>query len=314
MTKTFEKIIIVTKKTPMEELVEKFNSKPQAKFYIEHSGASFDDYENAHETYYSALDTLKKILPNDIKQQSIEKSFLPIFLFGKNDLVITIGPDGLVINTAKYLDTQPILAVNPDILRIDGILMPFDIDSLNLQLTRILKGDYSVSFISMANVKLNDGQELYGVNDIFIGPKGQVSFRYNIKSVEKEENQCSSGIIISTGAGSTGWFKSIITGAKIITRSLEKVALPEDKTYRFPWDAEYMYFCVREPFPSRTSKINLVFGKITKNSPLYLISQTPQGAVIFSDGIANDFLEFNSGSVACISLADKKTKLINRNK
>jgi NAD kinase len=308
----FEKIVIVTKKTPLEELVEKFNSKPQAKFYIEHSGASFDDYEDAHETYQSALDTLKKILPNHIKQQHIEKSFLPNFLFGKNDLVITIGPDGLVINTAKYLDAQPILAVNPDILRVDGVLMPFDIDSLNLQITGILKGNYSVNYISMANVKLNDGQELYGVNDIFVGPRSQISFRYTIKSANKEEKQCSSGIIISTGAGSTGWFKSIITGAKIITRSLENVTKFEDKNHQFPWDAEYMYFCVREPFPSRTSRINLVFGKITKSSPLYLTSQTPQGAVIFSDGIENDFLEFNSGNVACISLANKKARLIKK--
>lgn len=306
----FEKIVVITKKTSLEELIERFNSKSQAKFYIEHSGGSFDEYEDAHEAYQLALDKLRKLLPKDIKQQFIEKSFLPNFLFGKNDLVITLGPDGLVINTAKYLDNQPILAVNPDILRVDGILIPFDIDGLELQLTKTLRGDFSLDHISMANVKLTDGQELYGVNDIFIGPRLQISFRYDIKYADKEEIQCSSGIIISTGAGSTGWLRSLIAGARIIAESVDNLKIPTQKEYRFAWDSDYLYFCVREPFPSKTSRINIVFGKITKDSPLYLTSRTPRGAVIFSDGIENDFLEFNSGSTAIISLADKKAKLI----
>jgi NAD kinase len=200
----FEKIVVVTKKTALEELIERFNSKSQAKFYIEHSGAAFQEYEDAHETYNSALDELKSILPRDIKQQFIERSFLPNFIFGKKDLVVTVGPDGLVINTAKYLDNQPILAVNPDPLRVDGILIPFDISSLKQKITKILKEQFALNLISMALVRLNTGQELYGVNDIFVGPRKQLSFRYNIEHRGKQESQCSSGIIVSTGAGSTG--------------------------------------------------------------------------------------------------------------
>lgn len=308
----FDKIVIVTKKTPLEELIERFNSKSQAKFYIEHAGATFDEYEDAHEVYKSALDDLKKMLPKDTKQQFIERSFLPNFLFGKKDLVITVGPDGLVINTAKYLDNQSILAINPDVLRVDGVLIPFDIDCLKQKINKILQGHYSVNTISMAQVKLNTGQELYGVNDIFVGPKKQLSFRYNIEHSGKQESQCSSGIVISTGAGSTGWFKSIITGSRIIAMAFDGVKINAAKKQQLEWDADYLYYCVREPFPSMTSRINLVFGRITKNAPLYLTSQTPSGAVIFSDGIEQDYLEFNSGNSAYIALADKKARLIRK--
>jgi NAD kinase len=308
----FDKIVIVTKKTYLEELVERFNSKSQAKFYIEHSGASFDDYENAHQAYYGTLDELKNILPRDTKQQFIDRSFLPNFLFGDKDLVITLGPDGLVINTAKYLNDQPIIAINPDMFRIDGILIPFEVEGLKKKLSLILQGHYEVSLISMAHVKLNTGEELYGVNDLFIGPQKQLSFRYNIEHNGKQENQCSSGLIVSTGAGSTGWFSSIITGSRIIASSFDGTVGAPGKKHRFNWDADYLYYCVREPFPSKTSRINLVFGKVTRKTPLFLTSQTPQGAVIFSDGIENDFLEFNSGSSARISLADKKARLIKK--
>jgi NAD kinase len=310
--KMFEKIVVVTKKTALEELIERFNSKPQAKFYIEHSGASFEEYEDAHEIYNYALNDLRKILPRDIKQQFIERAFLPNFLFGEKDLVVTVGPDGLVINTAKYLNNQPILAVNPDVLRVDGILIPFDIASLKPKINRILQGIYSVKNISMAQVNLNTGQELYGVNDIFVGPKKQISFRYNIEHCRKQENQCSSGIVISTGAGSTGWFKSIITGSRIIATAFDGTEINTTKKQQFEWDADYLYYCVREPFPSMTSGINLVLGRITKNEPLYLTSKTPSGAIIFSDGIEQDFLEFNSGTSACITLAGKKARLIRK--
>ncbi len=164
----------------------------------------------------------------------------------------------------------------------------------------------------MSQIVLNDGQMLYGVNDIFIGPKHQLSFRYNIKLGRKEENQCSSGIIISTGAGSTAWFRSVICGSRAIISLFDKIEIPAKKDSQFDWNADYLLFCVREPFPSNTSKTDIVFGRITKNNPLYVTSQTPQGAVAFSDGIESDYLDFNSGKIAKICLADKKAQLITK--
>src|SRR5580765_284666 len=98
-----DKLVIVTKKTALEELIERFNTREQARFYIEHMGGAFEDYEDAHQKYHRALDQLKAAAPRGPRVQIIERGFLPNFTFGENDLVVTLGPDGLVVNTAKYL-------------------------------------------------------------------------------------------------------------------------------------------------------------------------------------------------------------------
>src|SRR5574340_914595 len=123
----FEKIVLVTRKTRLEGLVERFNTASQAKFYIEHSGGNFAIYQQEHDTYHAALDRLRERLQPLAKFQEIERGFLPNFLFTEKDVVVTIGIDGLVVNTAKYLEDQPLVAVNPDPEHIDGILLPFNV-------------------------------------------------------------------------------------------------------------------------------------------------------------------------------------------
>ena len=78
----------------------------------------------------------------------------------------------------------------------------------------------------------------------------------------------------------------------------------------FPPESNKLYFCVREPFISRLSTANLIFGEIPANQQLEIVSEMPQNGTIFSDGIESDYLEFNSGSIAKIGLADKKLVLL----
>src|ERR1700746_4011675 len=122
----YQKIVLVTRKTRLEELVERFNTREQAKFYIEHMGLDFSDYDREHATYAGAVRQLRRDLEGLLpKLQVIDRGFLPTFLFTPEDLVVTIGQDGLVVNTAKYLSGQPVVAVNPDPSRYDGILLPY---------------------------------------------------------------------------------------------------------------------------------------------------------------------------------------------
>src|SRR6185369_8805246 len=99
----YEKLVVVTIKTRLEELIERFNTREQAKFYIEHMGLSFADYETEHGTYMSAVSRLRHDLDRLAKVQVVERSFLPNFIFTADDLIVTVGQDGLVVNTAKYL-------------------------------------------------------------------------------------------------------------------------------------------------------------------------------------------------------------------
>jgi NAD kinase len=308
----FDKLVIVTQKTALEELVERFNTVEQARFYIEHMGGDFAEYTNAHQTYLTAMEYVKGGIPKGLRHQMIDRSFLPTFLFGDNDMVACLGRDGLVVNTAKYLQDQPLIGLNPDSQRIDGILLPFYASSASFILPRITSGQFKTKSITMAQATLNDGQTQFAVNDLFIGPKSHTSARYTLEFAGKTESQSSSGIIVSTGAGSTGWFRSILVGSLGVVgafapkKDLSAVA----EAYRFDSDARMLYFSVREPFISKTSSCEMIFGKITEDEVLKITSQMPKGGVIFSDGIESDFLEFNSGAVATIMVAKKKIHLV----
>ena len=310
----YEKVVVVTKKTALEELIERFNTREQAKFYLEHMGVSFGEYEAAHSAYHAALASVKEALPPGVRTQWIEREFVPNFTFGDEDFVVTVGPDGLVVNTAKYLSGQPLFAVNPDPARMDGVLMAFPAGEAAAPLRLALRGEFRRKRVAMARVTLNDGQTLHAVNDLFVGQRTHQSARYTLALGRQAEAQSSSGIIISTGAGSTGWFRSVLTGASGIVETFvpgEETHAVRDR-YAFDWEAEYLAYSVREPFVSRASAAGLVFGRIEAGQFLQVTSQMPANGVIFSDGIEEDYLEFNSGSIAEIGLADRRVTLIVR--
>jgi hypothetical protein len=283
-------------------------------------GISFESYQSAHDVYKSSLQALKGSLPGDVRHQFVEKSFLPNFLFGERDLIVTLGRDGLVINTAKYLTVQPLIAINPDPEKIDGVLMPFSVIQAESVVRRVIAGEYALRHVTMAKAALNDGQVLHAVNDLFIGQRTQRSAYYKIEYQGMTEDQISSGIIVSTGAGSTGWFRGIVTGAVGIFKALHEEKPPAEhlqrrnhratNRYRFDWEADYLLFSVREPFPTKVSGVELIHGRIDAGTELIVTSQMPQNGVIFSDGIEADYLEFNSGRIARIGVAEKKVHLV----
>jgi NAD kinase len=325
------KIVLVTRPTRLAELVVRFNTVSQARFYIEHQGADFRDYLGEDEMYHHALIEAQQALARIGRVQTVDRAFLPNFVFAPDDTVVTLGQDGLVANTLKYLNGQPVVGVNPDPRRWDGKLLPFKTGDLKKVMPEVITRRRPTRSVTMAKASLNNGQTMYAVNDLFIGPRSHGSARYIIRTGEASETHSSSGVIVSTGLGSTGWLKSLLTGAAAVSQAAASVlaqravadssgsAVPRQKPKpkaglnvrtEFAWDANYLYFTVREPFPTHTTGASLVFGRVTAELPLLLQSQMAENGVIFSDGIEKDFLEFNSGTQATISIAERKGVLV----
>lgn len=309
MRKTDDKLVLVVRQTRLDELVARFNTKSQARFYVEHLGADFSDYQREDQVYKAAVRQVHEDLNQHGRVQVVDRAFLPNFLFGPSDLVITLGQDGLVANVLKYLEGQPVIGVNPDPARWEGVLLPFEPGDLSQIVTEVMADKRSRREVTMAEARLNDGQTLLGVNDLFIGPKSHSSARYSLRIGEREEHQSSSGIIVSTGLGSTGWLRSIVAGASGIASQLLEQPI-QTPTARFEWESDYLCFSVREPWPSTTTSADITFGHITRDTPLQIVSQMPEHGVIFSDGMEKDFLKFNSGTRADISLAATKGQLV----
>ena len=313
---TEKKIIVVTREARLSGLLRRFNTKRQAKFYVEHLGGDFSDYTREQDTYKAAIEETDAVLRPLGLVQFIDRTFLPNFVFGPEDTVVVLGQDGLVANTLKYTGARPVVGVNPDPKRFDGVLLPFLVQDLAKIMPETLRNRRACKPVTMAKATLNDGRTLHAVNDFFVGPRSHVSARYIIRHGKRQESHSSSGVIVSTGLGSTGWLKSLLTGADAISTAIHdgttKLSAAPERPPLPPmgWDADYLYFTVREPFPSRTTAATLVFGAVTAREPLRLTSQMAENGVIFSDGIEADFLEFNSGAEAQISVAERKGQLV----
>jgi NAD kinase len=313
------KIVLVTRKTRLEDLIAKYLTAAQAKFYVEHLGADFSDYQREHDVYQAELHRALQALEQWGRYQVIERSFLPNFIFGPTDVVVALGQDGLVANTMKYLDGHPLIGLNPDAGRYDGILLPFVAHDLPALLREVAADRRGFKAVTMAKATLANGQVLYAVNDLFIGARTHTSAIYEIVAGEQKERQSSSGLIVSTGLGSTAWFKSIVTGSLAIAGAFggeTDVGPRPPQPYSalsysaLPWDASELRFAVREPFPSRSSQVNLVYGRLTRTERLSVRSLMPENGVIFSDGIEADRLDFNSGTEAQIAVAEREGRLV----
>jgi hypothetical protein len=293
----------------LEDLIAKYLTAAQAKFYVEHLGADFSDYQREHDAYLAAKRDAVETLERWGRYQTVDRSFLPSFIFGPSDIVVALGQDGLVANIMKYLDGHPLIGLNPDARRYDGILLPFVADDLPALLGEVAADRRGFKAVTMARATLTNGQVLHAVNDLFIGARTHTSAVYEIAAGENKEKQSSSGLIVSTGLGSTAWFKSIVTGSIAIAGAFgSDTAVPP--YLPLPWDSDQLRFAVREPFPSRTSQVNLVYGELKRSERLSVRSLMPENGVIFSDGIEADRLEFNSGTEAQIGVADRVGRLI----
>jgi NAD kinase len=303
----YEKIVLVTRRTRLAGLVERFNTKKQAKFYVEHAGQDFEEFAREDEAYRRAVDALRDALALGLPVQQVDRSLVPTFLFTGKEVVVVAGQDGLVANVAKYVGEQPLVGVNPDPERFDGILLPYRVGGARAAVRRVLEGQADFRRVTLAEARLGDGQRLLAFNDLFIGARTHVSARYRLRHGEREESQSSSGVLVSTGAGSSGWLSSVFT----LTRQLTALTGgTPGEPWKLGWEEPRLAFVVREPFQSRHSAAGLVGGFVTEERELVLESRMASGGVIFSDGVEEDFLAFGAGATARIRPASQRARLV----
>lgn len=310
---TERKIILVTRRTRLQELVLRHHTLAQARFYLERLDADFSDYQSEQSAYSRSLQIATEALQRWGRHQVIDRAYLPNMVFAPDDIVVALGQDGLVANAMKYLDGQPLIGINPEPGRWDGVLLPFKASDLPKLLPEVAAQRRPARAVTMAEARLSDGQRLRAVNDLFIGPRTHSSAWYDLRWGDRQETQSSSGVIVATGLGSTAWLRSIVTGSMGITRCAagdSSQAMATQHWAAQPWDAAQLTFVVREPFPSKSTDAELVYGRVTREQPLTLRSRMPEHGVIFSDGMENDFLRFGAGVTASIGIAAQRGQLV----
>ena len=314
------KVVLVCRKTRYRELLVKYQTVSNARFYLESLGADFNDYVTEDKIYEQSLQVITRELQQWGRYQIIDRQHLPNYVFAEDDIVIVLGQDGTVANTLKYLTVQPLIGINPDANRWDGLLLPFTSKDIATLLPEVAKKKRTLSEVTMAEVNLTDGQRMLAVNDFFIGTRTHTSSFYDIEYQGVTEKHSSSGLIVSTGLGSTAWLSSVVAGSMAIagcvmnsgSPAVDPASLANDASQltRMPWDTNQLVFAVREPFVTRTTSANIVFGKIPRDAPLTIRSNMPDTGVIFSDGIESDFIRFDAGLEASVKVSEQRGHLV----
>jgi NAD kinase len=323
-------IVVVTRPTRLEGLKERWVTARAARFRIkqahtveqeQRSGraprtkgvalaeaeADFADYEEEDSAYHRARETLLRDLDFGFPVKFLDRSYLPNYDFWNCVAVVVLGQDGLVANTAKYVGDLPIVGVNPDPKRFDGVLLPFQVAEARRAVGRVLDKKFRSRAVTLAEVGLNDGQRLLAFNDFFAGSRTHVSARYTIEVGQQREPHSSSGILISTGVGSTGWMSSVFNMTSGVARLLGKDV---EDSIQLDWDARKLIWAVREPFKSKHSQVQLVAGLLAEGEELVVESLMTSDGVIFSDGVEADFLQFTSGAIARFGVSKQRARLV----
>ncbi len=288
--------VLVTRETDYQRLLATHATREQARFFLASRGQDIDEVAARHDAIVEAVRQVRVALPPDWRVAKVQRADLDRFLFGPEDVVIAIGQDGLVANLAKYLSGQPVLGINPAPDLNEGVLVPLRPSQANRFARAAADGAASLERRSMVLATLEDGQALQALNEIFVGHRTHQSARYRIMLGKHSETHSSSGVIVSTGTGTTGWARSIMTA----TGSHLKLS-PADRR---------LAFFVREAWPSVATGTAITSGALGADQSLALISNMNDGGVIFADGMEQDHLSFGWGRRVDLSLSAQTLNLV----
>src|SRR5262245_27453560 len=118
--------VIVSRRSEHDELLARFGTRAAAAYFLRRRGRDMSEVDGRHAALTRALTTVGAAIPADWRRGHVDRADLPRFLFGPEDVVLAVGPDGLVANVAKYLNDQPVIGVNPEPGVNPGVLVQHD--------------------------------------------------------------------------------------------------------------------------------------------------------------------------------------------
>ena len=263
------RLVLVTRETDYEQLLAHHATRGQADVFLRRRAHTLpvsdtlDTLDRQRSTVAAMLTEIRNALPKGWRLAAVRRAELDRFLFGPEDVIVAVGQDGLVANVAKYLTGQPVIGVNADPQRNAGVLVPHAPGAVAGLLARAAAGTLATEPRTMIRAELDDGQHLLALNEIFVGHASHQSARYVLNFAGREEAQSSSGLIVATGTGATGWALSIsrATGIAVALSPAEPAAM----------------FLVREPWPSRATGAELVSGRLGPDDKLLVVSRDERG-------------------------------------
>ncbi len=289
------RMVLVERPTTYEDLLARHGTREQVRFFLRTRGLDAEAVEERHAALHRDRRAVLGAVPGDWRQAVAPRGELAHILFEPGDVVVVLGQDGLVANVAKYLAGQPVVGLNPQPDAFPGVLVRHAPAAAADLLADVAAGRTVLEERTMVRATLDDGQELLALNEVFVGHPSHQSARYVLSMGGARERQSSSGLIVATGTGATGWAASI-------ARERAWGALPAPGERR-------LAFFVREAWPSAATGTALTAGEVT-GTELAVTGEMGDGGVVFGDGLEADHLRLDWGQTVRVGVADTALRLV----
>lgn len=247
-------------------------------------------FRKTHENHFWALSYVEAVLKHSkIKYTKICRG--TAFNYKKYDLVITVGGDGTFLEAARNIENQLIWGVNSDPSWSVGRFCSGNPKNFEKMLSMVLANKIKPKKFNRLSVTFSDGtQEMHVLNDVLMCHHCPAALsRYFIKIAGVKEEHRSSGMWVSTAAGSSGGIHS--AGGKLL-----------------PQESNLMQYKPRELFRAWGGKYNLPGGVLKSQQKIELTSMMREG-VVFVDG-SHVCLPFAFGATLSIKRSPHPLKVI----
>jgi hypothetical protein len=289
--------VVVHRRSELDELVDRHGTRGQVEFFLRTRGRTLADVQHRHDLLHDALDRTRAAVPAEWRRGDVERTDLHRFGFEPADVCLVVGPDGLVANTAKYLGGQAVIGIDPEPGQGLGVLVRHRAGRVRSLLDALAGGRARVEPRALVRATLDDGTALDALNDVFVGHPSHQSARYRLQVPGGgPEQQSSSGLVVATGTGATGWAASLARGRT------DAPALPRP-------DEDDLAWFVREAWPSPTTGTELTAGRLGAGATLELVVQS-DALVVFGDGMEADRLTATWGQTVSVTTSDRRLALV----
>ncbi|MFC7260360.1 hypothetical protein [Streptomyces lutosisoli] len=291
------RVVLVHRTTEYEELVARHGTHGQAAFFLSSRGRDIEEVAERHRRAREALAEVVSAVPMTWRQARVERVDLDRFLFAPEDVVVVVGQDGLVANVAKYLAGQPVVGIDADPGRNPGVLVRHRPRDAGALLASAHGG--RADELTMVEAVADDTQRLVALNEIYLGAAGHQTARYRLGLDEyggAVEPQASSGVLVGTGTGASGWLRSVWQERG----STQPLPGPTD---------ERLLWFVREAWPSPATGTSLVSGELTASAQLSLTVESDR-LIAFGDGMEGDAVQLVWGQTVRVGVAGVRLRLV----
>lgn len=219
-----------------------------------------------HKDYQKAVSVVMKALEDEgISSSCVNRDLLSAGKLRNADLVISVGGDGTLLRTSHHLSRQPVLCVSPNPKLNEGFFSRACVADFREKLKLLLKGKFSILSLNRLEAVISYGRMKVraepALNEVFIGSmKPYQTARYVLKVGKRSEFQKSSGVLVSTAAGSNAWLGS--AGGK-----------------KLPVKSGRVQFLVREPYTGRLTKPKLKGDVLPKSASITIRSLNWHGII-----------------------------------